>query len=127
MLINLDANVVIDLLDQKVDSKKTYELIDDNNCCVTPITVHIVWYFFDKNYIQCTKSRMLEFFDSIEVLAMSNKIYRKALTISKGDDIEDGMQIACCIENNVDMVITNDAPMYGKYAKKIDMKLLNEN
>jgi predicted nucleic acid-binding protein len=124
MLINLDANIVIHLLDDETNSTKIEEIIVNETVCVSPITVHIVWYFFEKKYIKCTKKKMLSFFDSIEILPMSKNVYKKALLISKSDDIEDGMQIACNIENNVGLFVTGDSPMYAKYSKKINIKLI---
>ena len=124
MLINLDANIVINLLDDHKNTRQVEELIKEGDICVTPITVHIVWYFFDKGYIQCLKKKMLEFFNSVEILAMSKHTYKKALLISKLEDIEDGMQIACCLENNVNKVLTSDSGMYAKYSKKISIELI---
>jgi predicted nucleic acid-binding protein len=124
MLINLDANIVIHLLDSSTNSAKIEDIIRSEIVSVTPITVHIVWYFYEKKYLKCTKKKLLSFFDSIEILPMSKYIYKKALLISKQDDIEDGMQIACCIENNVELILTGDGPMYSKYAKKINIKLI---
>jgi predicted nucleic acid-binding protein len=124
MLINLDANIVINLLDTEINTKEIEEIIRIQEICVTPITVHIVWYFFEKGQIKATKKKMLDFFDSIEILAMSKNTYKKALLISKGEDIEDGLQIACCIENNVELILTSDGGMSSKYANKIEIKLI---
>ena len=124
MLVNLDANAVINLLDEEKDTSRIEDIIIDKDVCVTPITVHMVWYFFDKGYIQCAKKKMLNFFNAIEILPMSTGIYKKALLISKEKDIEDGMQIACCMENNVGLVVTSDSGMYAKYGKKISIEFI---
>jgi predicted nucleic acid-binding protein len=123
-MINLDANIVINLLDEETDTQAIEKLIAEVDVCVTPITVHVVWYFFDKNKIKCSKKKMLEFFDFIEIIPMSKNTYKKALILSKEEDIEDGMQVACCIENKIDKIITSDAGMYAKYSKNISIKLI---
>jgi predicted nucleic acid-binding protein len=124
-MINLDANIVIDILDEDYNTSKLHDIISQNDICVTPITVHIVWYFFDKGKINTSKQKMIDFFEAVEILSMSKNIFKRALIISKSEDIEDGMQVACCLENNVDKIITSDGGLYSKYSKLISVELFN--
>lgn len=124
MLTNLDANIVINLLDTTKDTSQVESLIESEIVCVTPITVHITWYFWEKGYIKCPQTRLLEFFDSVEILPMSKNSYQKALTISKLEDIEDAMPVACCLDNRVDKIITSDGGLYAKYAKLLQIVLI---
>lgn len=112
----LDANVIVKILNgYKVD-----EVFDDperNEIYISTISLNIICYLWENNKINCQKSDLDKFFRCVRVLPVNEDTCFQALQISNYEDIEDGLQIGCAIENDIDLVLTYDKKMFQKYNK----------
>ena len=124
MRVNLDANILIDWLSGELLDEEFDQIIQNDDICLTPLTIHIAWYFFEEGRIRCTKAELKEVIGACEILVMDKATYSTALLISKEEDIEGGMQVACCLNNNVNMIVTSDSGLFAKYYKRIQIKYI---
>lgn len=117
----LDANIIIELLN---GSKITglNEAIMNTTPCISAVTYAISWYFIEKGRAD---SRMINVFKNLEILPVTKKTCFTGLEISKGEDVEDGIQVACCLENKIKKIITIEGDLF-KYQKQIQIIKLEQ-
>jgi predicted nucleic acid-binding protein len=114
--IMLDANVVIEMLQGiEIENLETY--IKTGNIYISAVTYAICWYFIEKGRVDST---MTDIFTSLRILTVSESTCLKGRVLSKESDVEDGIQIACCLENSIDTILTLEGGLF-KYAKQIEV------
>jgi predicted nucleic acid-binding protein len=118
--ILLDASIVLELF----LNRPKYDTIQKNLIpytikYLTPITVGILFYYAEKEKL--SMSRAEAFVSNCEILTIGQSTYNLAEKLYKQNDMEDAIQIASALENNVVEVITLDGAMYKKYHTIIDM------
>lgn len=123
--ILLDANAIISFLEEDSGMAPFEHILAVSTVCYTPISAHIVAYFLEKGRVKFNYKAMIDFFSSALILTSGSNLFKTALTVSKGEDIEDGMQVAYCLENDVQIIITADAGLYAKYSNLLEILLLN--
>lgn len=120
----LDANVAMMFLEKDILLNEHLPLLKRSLICITPITIHIMFYFWENKRINCTYTELINFFERSEKLSMSSNVYATGYKLSKSEDIEDGMQVATCLENAVKHILTDDGNLFAKYAKIIETTLI---
>jgi predicted nucleic acid-binding protein len=121
--ILLDASVVLELflLRPKFEIAKS-KLLEYETKYITPITLGILFYYAEREKLDIKRAEM--FANNCEILNMDQETYNFALKIYKQNDLEDAMQISCCIQNSIDTIITLDQKMYKKYSELVEMVLI---
>lgn len=119
--IFLDANTVIDILNNINIGKPRIDILKISQCCISPLTIHIVWYLWEKGRIDVNRDTIYNELCAYSLLQMSNQVFLRGYELAKGDDVEDGMQIACCLENNIEAIMSSDQGLIAKYGKLIEM------
>jgi predicted nucleic acid-binding protein len=110
----LDASGVLELflIRSKVEGIKT--LIQSfDTIYITPITVGIVFYYAEREKLDMKLAEHL--IQEFEILPMTQSTYDLALKIYNQKDMEDGLQVATCLENNIQTIITLDKDFQKKY------------
>jgi predicted nucleic acid-binding protein len=111
----IDTNIVLDLLAKREpffeSSARVFSLADRNKLklYISSLT------FANTNYVLSrlksaseAKEILRRFRVLVKVLSLNEKIIDLALSNSKFDDFEDGLQYYLAIENNQDVIITRD-------------------
>ena len=65
------------------------------------------------------------FMKDFDIYAVSAQTLDKAFSIAADNDLEDAMQIACAIENNVDVFLTADKNLAKRYGHLLKIKLVS--
>jgi predicted nucleic acid-binding protein len=110
----LDASGVLELflMRTKVEQIKTviksFDII-----YVTQITIGIVFYYAEREKLDMKLVDHL--INEFEILPMTHSTYNLALKIYNRKDMEDGLQVATCLENDIETIITLDKDFQKKY------------
>ncbi len=115
----LDANVIVKIL----DGYEVKELSDSIEVFISSISFNIVSYLWEAKKINCTLEELKDFFSSVNILTVDQDICWQGLELSDYRDIEDGLQIACALDNRIDLLLTYDKKMYQKYKNNLSITL----
>ena len=126
--IFLDANVVLDMLDNdRTGSElaiKLWEYVTINEYEIV-ISEDILTNIF---YISKDKTKILKFFELIlkrwDVVCFGRKVIERAVALSleNGLDLEDVLQCLCAKEHNCSFLITNDKRFYDCGIKIVNIE-----
>lgn len=118
--VMLDASVILELFLVRKKYDEVRNIIKEYEVkYITPITIGILFYFAERGKIDMLSAEALV--NGCQILNISESTYTMARHLYKGKDLEDAVQIACAIENNISCVITLNKDMQTKYAALIDM------
>lgn len=119
----VDANCVLELLLQRVGRNVVLkELSKYEVSCITPVTVGIVLYFAEREKLDLTLVEQLT--EHFEIIPLTNQSYLQAKKFYAGQDFEDALQVASCLEANIKTMITLDKGLAKKYAHHLKTILL---
>jgi predicted nucleic acid-binding protein len=103
----LDASGVLELFLMRTKLESIKSIIQSFDIIyITPITVGIVFYYAEREKLDMKLAEQLV--QKFEILPMMQSTYDLALKIYNQKDMEDGLQVAACLENSIPTVITLD-------------------
>jgi len=112
--ILVDTNIVLDLLAKReeflTEAQELFTLSDQNkvNLYVSALTFANTYYILSQKLkLNETRSVLRRFKVLVKVLPLSEKIINLSLD-SEFKDFEDAIQYYTCIENNLDIIITQN-------------------
>jgi len=116
-MIILDANIILDYL-LKRRNLDSLDFLETEILAITPTTLHIVYYFTEKN--RTPFNIVKNYLNKFEILPFTQKTYNLAMEMADGKDFEDTLQIATALENKVEKFVTGDKNLAKKYAGSIE-------
>jgi predicted nucleic acid-binding protein len=147
--ILFDTNIILDIMNSHRESHETstsfiQELAHDDVPAVTILSLHTIFYYAESGFKKDLKNLKFEDIPKLDqenykknFLTLAEEITKdfEIMNASKEDakwairnygqkDFEDALQIACCINNNVDMFVTRDIELSKKYSKFQKIKLV---
>jgi predicted nucleic acid-binding protein len=84
---------------------------------ISMLTLHLVFYFGKKAEIAFDDIKF--FVDQFNILDFSFQNYITAQKIVKNSDFEDALQIACCLDNQINSFYTLDKSLIKNYKSKV--------
>jgi predicted nucleic acid-binding protein len=118
----LDANVIVKLL-EGFEVLELFEKADEYDVFTSTICFNIIAYLWEIGKIKCDQDEFTSFFSSISLLPVTEFDCSEALKISDYEDIEDGTQIICAKNNQIDILLTYDKKMFEKYKNLGKLKI----
>lgn len=115
-MIILDANIVLDVILSRREVQISNP--DKEYLAITPTTLHIIYYYSEKEKIPFNE--VASYLNTLEILPFTQKTYDLAMKMADGKDVEDTLQIATAIENEVEKFVTGDKNLAKKYAGLIE-------
>ncbi len=118
-MIFLDSNVILEILFEREKANFCVEICKQYNALyISSTSLHIIYYYAEKAKINLVYVRnMLE---DINILPVSKFEYNFALEIFKDEDMEDALQIATAVNNNIELIFSLDIKMLKKYDKIVN-------
>jgi len=131
--IFIDANIILDLLDNQrtsfEDSKKLieYALFNGLNLAVSDDIITTIYYIAQKSVARKKLLKFIEFINkNFEILPFNKDIIAMAVDIALKNssyDFEDTLQAVCALENGYKLIITND----NNFPKIDGLKILSSS
>jgi len=116
--IYIDANIILDLLDNKrasfEDSKKLieYALFNGLDLAISDDIITTIYYIARKSIAREKLLKFIEFINkNFEILPFNKDVITIAIDIALKNssyDFEDTLQAVCALENGYSLIITND-------------------
>ncbi|HUD06669.1 MAG TPA: PIN domain-containing protein [Candidatus Saccharimonadales bacterium] len=115
----IDANVLIEVLMNRLLSAQCLEILNDTSrqYGISVLTVHIVWYIAEKYKLE--QAKVDDMLSPWEVLPISGATIKAARGRYDGKDFEDCIQAVCAEEGEYDEIVTIDK----NFQKHSDTKL----
>jgi predicted nucleic acid-binding protein len=112
--IFFDANLPLEIMDERDGVRLVRELIDSNrgNLYVSALTVHLVMHFGRKKASIETLRLIL---DDYVILPLEADDFVWAFANRRNDDLEDALQLAVAIRNGCHEFVTFDMQLYSTY------------
>lgn len=110
----LDTNILLEILFQRDQEERCIQILQNfEDLYISSTSLVTVYYFCEKYNFDL---EVLEnFLMSFELLSCGEDEYDFAKKIFAGKDMEDALQIACALNNNISSVLTLDRDMQKKY------------
>lgn len=110
----VDANVLLEILFQrpKYDFCKII-FAKFETFFIPPTAIHVVFYFASKYRLDLDDVE--KFISEFQILTFTEQEYSLALDIYKKDDMEDALQVACCLNHGIANFFTLDQKLQNKY------------
>jgi predicted nucleic acid-binding protein len=124
MDVFVDVNIILEIvLPQRPKYNECIYILDTQDTFfVSTLTCNITMYFAEKFKLKL--SNIIKFLDSFYILDLTQEDYQKAKTFLKNRDFEDALQVSCCLNNNIQKIITMDRGLYNKYNKLLQVVLV---
>lgn len=125
VLVFLDANALIDLYLSRPRLKKLSQVLAEiNGQLVTSVlSVELCSYISRKEKDRGLK-QLQDFMNGIDILALADSTLSLSFRIAQDEDLEDALQVACALENAVDVFITGDVKLAKRYGHLLKIKLI---
>ncbi len=120
----LDANVLLELLQQRMKVVEVGEAIKDYQGCsmaTSILCIDLVMYFVERD--GGDKQVAYNFLASYEVLDMNDTDYAWAQDNDRGD-FEDALQVACALRHGCAKLLTLDKELAKNHNKHIAVELI---
>lgn len=98
----LDANIVIDLIEERKDIN--WKQLENHNLFITPLSIHILTYLYK---YQIPEKKLLDLQEQIALVPLDKLIFDKAL-LGPTKDFEDNVQLHSAADAECDLFLTED-------------------
>jgi predicted nucleic acid-binding protein len=121
--IFVDANIAIEILLQREKNRRCVEYLDEKGgqSSISMLTVHLVYYFCYKKYLD---EKIFNFLDQFIILGLLKKDYDYAKEIVVNRDFEDALQVATAMRHQCTEFLTLDKALVKNYSKIIKTNLI---
>jgi predicted nucleic acid-binding protein len=116
----LDINIIIDIIIQRSRAEKIQKLLKDYDLFINPSIIDTVYYMINKDS-KIPNHVFRKAMGSYHICNVSGNTVELAFDIAAENDLEDALQVACALDNNVENFVTADRQIKKLYGKKINV------
>lgn len=116
----LDINIIIDIIIQRSRAEKIQKLLKDYDLFINPSIIDTVYYIINKDS-KIPNHVFRKAMGSYHICNVSGNTVELAFDIAAENDLEDALQVACALDNNVENFVTADRQIKKLYGKKINV------
>ena len=116
----LDINIIIDIIIQRSRAEKIQKLLKDYDLFINPSIIDTVYYTINKDS-KIPNHVFRKAMGSYHICNVSGNTVELAFDIAAENDLEDALQVACALDNNVENFVTADRQIKKLYGKKINV------
>ncbi len=116
----LDINIVIDIIIQRSRAEKIQKLLKDFDLFINPSIIDTVYYIINKDS-KIPNHVFRRAMSSYHICNVSGNTVELAFDIAAENDLEDALQVACALDNDVENFVTADRQIKKLYGKKINV------
>jgi predicted nucleic acid-binding protein len=116
--LSVDVNVILEILAKRQKWEYCYMVLSKyQNLYLSPTSVHIIYYFGKKYGLE--KENIDQFLKDFNILNFNHQSFLEAIKICQ-TDMEDALQIAASLNNEIDQFFTLDEEMKNSYRGVVD-------
>lgn len=116
----LDINIIIDIIIQRSRAEKIQKLLKDYDLFINPSIIDTVYYMINKDS-KIPNHVFRKAMGSYHICNVNGNTVELAFDIAAENDLEDALQVACALDNNVENFVTADRQIKKLYGKKINV------
>lgn len=124
-VVCLDANALADLYLRRPRFEKLSQVLTKINgqLATSVLSVELCSYIARKEK-GLGLVQLQDFVTGIDILSVTNSTLSMAFRIAQDEDLEDALQIACALENDVSIFITGDVKLAKRYGHLLKIQLI---
>ncbi len=113
-MLFLDANIILEILFKREKSEFCINICKEyESLAISPTSLHIIYYYAEKAKIDL--EFLEEMLEDFVILPFNSNDFKLALDVFENEDMEDALQIATAINNDIKQVFSLDSKMVQKY------------
>jgi hypothetical protein len=116
--LSVDVNIILEILAKRQKWEYCIEVLGRyQNLYLSPTSVHIIYYFGKRYGLE--KESIDQFLKDFNILNFDHKTFLEAIKICQ-TDMEDPLQIAASLNNEINQFFTLDEEMKKSYGDVVD-------
>ncbi len=119
----VDTNIMLDILLDRSRLPQVKKTLANKNVYISSFSVATSYYILGRNEA-ISNSSFQKAIAPYKVLSINAITIEKAFEIVGEEDLEDAIQIACCIENAIDLFVTADQAIAKIYSNYVDVETI---